>query len=134
MALKRFCSACHQWELVCVLRRRSFTYTLVEAIRRLCREVGYFGVFEIEFLRVLDRGWAVIDFNPRFYHQMGFDIARGLPLPIWAYLGASGREVFLFPTCLTRLCQTVRRLHSATGFTLRALLTAMVITGRLNKS
>ena len=27
---------------------------LVEAIRRLCREVGYFGVFEIEFLR-LDR-------------------------------------------------------------------------------
>ena len=106
--------------------------TLVEAIRRLCREVGYFGVFEIEFLR-FDRGWAVIDFNPRFYHQMGFDIARGLPLPIWAYLGASGQEAFLRSDVPGAAVPDGSPTAFSDGFTFRALLTAMVITGRLNK-
>ena len=87
---------------------------LVEATRGLCREVGYFGVFEIEFLRLNDR-WAVIDFNPRFYHQMGFDIARGLALPFWAYLGACGRKRFSDRTCLVPVYRPVRRQHSATA-------------------
>jgi hypothetical protein len=32
----------------------------------------------------------MIDFNPRFYGQMGFDIARGVPLPLLVYHGALG--------------------------------------------
>ena len=106
--------------------------TLIEAVNRLCREVGYFGIFEIEFLR-FDGRWAVIDFNPRFYHQMRFDIARGLPLPIWAYLGACGQE--------TRLRSDIRDARAPEGapttfydhFTFRALLTALTVTGRLSK-
>lgn len=57
-------------------------------VRRLCRTLGYHGVFEVEFLPVEDRK-LLIDFNPRFFGQMEFDIARGLPLPLLAYFGAT---------------------------------------------
>jgi predicted ATP-grasp superfamily ATP-dependent carboligase len=60
-----------------------------EAIRRLCKQVGYYGVFEAEFIRKGDAR-LLIDFNPRFYGQMGFEIARGLPSPLLAYLAAVG--------------------------------------------
>ncbi len=59
------------------------------AIYRLCRDVGYFGIFEIEFIR-FDGRWVAIDFNPRFYNQMAMDIRRGMPLPLLACLDASG--------------------------------------------
>ena len=64
---------------------------LLERIARLCQEVGFYGIFNIEFL-VGENGLYLIDFNPRMYNQMAFDIARGLPLPWLAYLGATGRE------------------------------------------
>ena len=53
----------------------------------LCRKAGYFGVFEAEFIRAGGRR-LLIDFNPRYYNQMGFEIARGLPLPLLVYAGA----------------------------------------------
>jgi predicted ATP-grasp superfamily ATP-dependent carboligase len=62
---------------------------LAEKIRTLCVAVGYFGVFQIEFLRVGGR-FLLIDMNPRYYHYMAFDIARGMPLPLFAQLAASG--------------------------------------------
>ena len=67
---------------------------LAERVKRLCRKVGHFGVFEVEFLR-WDQKWVAIDFNPRFYHQMALDIARGLHLPMWTYLGAHGENALL---------------------------------------
>ena len=64
---------------------------LVERVIALCREVGYHGVFEAEFIE--DHGEPLlIDFNPRFYGQMAFDIARGLPQPLLAYDAALGRR------------------------------------------
>ncbi len=36
---------------------------LSDAVRILCRELGYFGIFEVEFLWFEGR-WAAIDFNP----------------------------------------------------------------------
>jgi D-aspartate ligase len=105
---------------------------LAEGVKRLCREVGHFGVFEVEFVRWKQK-WAVIDFNPRFYHQMGLDIARGLPLPMWTYLGACGEESFLQ---LEMQRPLIRRDGRASAFcdqfTFRTLLTAMRITGRLS--
>jgi D-aspartate ligase len=56
----------------------------------ICRAVGYFGVFEAEFVRA-GRDLFLIDLNPRFYGQMGFDTARRLPLPYLVWLGALGR-------------------------------------------
>ena len=62
---------------------------LAAGLERLVARVGFSGVFEAEFID--PQGQAVlIDFNPRFYNQMGFDIARGLPLPLLAYYDALG--------------------------------------------
>jgi predicted ATP-grasp superfamily ATP-dependent carboligase len=59
----------------------------LDAVTRLCRKAGYFGVLEAEYLRE-DGHYHLLDFNPRFYGQMGFDVARGLPLPFLVWLGA----------------------------------------------
>lgn len=64
---------------------------LLDAIVRLCREAGYYGVFEAEF--VLDgTQMQLIDFNPRFYGQMAFEAARGLPLAYLTWLCATGED------------------------------------------
>jgi predicted ATP-grasp superfamily ATP-dependent carboligase len=67
---------------------------LTAALGALCRRVGYFGVFEAEFIDTAE-GCLLIDFNPRFYSQMSFEIDRGLPLPLLAYEAALGRDTAL---------------------------------------
>ncbi len=62
---------------------------LASAVVRLCRRVGHYGVFEVEFLMHDDEA-MVIDLNPRFYGQMGFDEARGMPLALLTYYAAIG--------------------------------------------
>ncbi|MGZ8739916.1 MAG: carboxylate--amine ligase [Gaiellaceae bacterium] len=62
---------------------------LVAKLAALCRQVGYAGVFEAEFVTVGDRR-LLIDFNPRFYSQMGFEVARGLELPLLVWREARG--------------------------------------------
>lgn len=68
--------------------------TLAKGIRRLCEQTGFFGVFEAEFL-VSSSPPRLIDFNPRFFGQMGFDAARGLPSPYFVYLAAIGNDEVL---------------------------------------
>lgn len=63
-------------------------------LEALCRAAGYYGVFQVEFVRVDDR-FLLIDFNPRLYHYMVFEIARGMPLPLFAYHAAIGDEATL---------------------------------------
>jgi D-aspartate ligase len=60
---------------------------LVEGLERLAERVGFAGVFEAEFVRTEGRD-VLIDYNPRFYNQLAFDVARGLPLPLLAYADA----------------------------------------------
>lgn len=60
---------------------------LVEGLERLLQRLSFSGVFEAEFVK-LDGRALLIDFNPRFYNQMGFEVARGLPLPLLAYQDA----------------------------------------------
>lgn len=67
---------------------------LVAKLAALCARVGYFGAFESEFIVDGDRR-LLIDFNPRFYSQMGFDVARGLPLPMLVWHAARGDEAAL---------------------------------------
>ncbi len=62
---------------------------IIEQLRVLCKHVGYQGAFEAEFIADGERR-MLIDFNPRFYSQMAFDVARGLPLPYIVYLVAMG--------------------------------------------
>jgi predicted ATP-grasp superfamily ATP-dependent carboligase len=59
--------------------------------RRLLDELGYFGVFELEFIHVEGRH-LLIDMNPRFFNQMQLDVSRGLDLPRLAYAAALGDQ------------------------------------------
>lgn len=67
---------------------------LADRLRALCKHVGYYGAFESEFIVDGDRR-LLIDFNPRFYSQMGFDVARGLPQPMLVYHAARGDDAAL---------------------------------------
>lgn len=62
---------------------------LAQKLRGLCRHVGYHGLFEVEFLEENGK-FLLIDFNPRTYGQIAFDISRGADLPLMAYLHAIG--------------------------------------------
>jgi predicted ATP-grasp superfamily ATP-dependent carboligase len=64
---------------------------VVERLSRLFRAVGYFGIVEAEIVHDGERH-VLIDLNPRYFGQMGFDVARGAELPWYAHLGALGRE------------------------------------------
>ena len=64
---------------------------LVDQAKRLCERIGYYGVFELEFI-VAEGKAMLIDFNGRFYHQIAFDIARGMELPALAYAAATNNQ------------------------------------------
>lgn len=64
---------------------------LAARVRDLCARVGYHGVFQVELLCVGPRR-LLIDFNPRYYHYMAFDVARGMPLPLLVQHAATGDE------------------------------------------
>jgi predicted ATP-grasp superfamily ATP-dependent carboligase len=72
-------------------------HRLAAQLRTLCRQVGYHGVFEAEFIEEGERAF-LIDFNPRFFGQMAFDIQRGLPLPLLVHRAALGRRDLLRAT------------------------------------
>lgn len=68
---------------------RAVEAPLVDKLANLCANIRYRGAFEAEFI-VLGERRLLIDFNPRFYSQMGFDIARGLALPEMVLHAARG--------------------------------------------
>jgi predicted ATP-grasp superfamily ATP-dependent carboligase len=68
---------------------RPIEQPVLDRLVSLCKHVGYWGAFESEFIADGDRR-LLIDFNPRFYSQMGFDVARGLPLPMLVLHAATG--------------------------------------------
>jgi D-aspartate ligase len=64
---------------------------LAEAARRLAIASGYYGLFQLEFIKQ-DGRFMLIDFNPRYYNQLAFDVARGLPLPQVIHAAAHGDD------------------------------------------
>jgi D-aspartate ligase len=102
-------------------------------VRRLCRELGYFGLFEVEFLR-FEGHWAVIDFNPRMFSQVGMDIRRGMPLPLLACLDAVNDTVALREEIAKAHAEAEddEQMVFCDRFTLRAILLAKVLTARIS--
>jgi predicted ATP-grasp superfamily ATP-dependent carboligase len=106
--------------------------SLAENLAALCREAGYYGVFQVELVRAGDR-LLLIDFNPRLYHYMAFEIARGMPLPLFAYLAAQGDEA-----ALADLTEAARKTATPGGrtFTDRLALEVMLrgqrLTGKMS--
>jgi D-aspartate ligase len=107
-------------------------HELSAGVRRLLRETGYRGLFQIEFIRSGGRH-LLIDFNPRFYHPLAFEIARGLPLPLMVYAAACGDEPWL-----RKLVEESARPHEGpqaafcNGFGLHMLLAAQRLSGRMS--
>ena len=105
---------------------------LSEAVRRLCRELGYFGIFEVEFLWFEGR-WAAIDFNPRLFNQIGMDIRRGMPLPLLACLEAAGETASLRDAIAKAQSEDDEKTVFCDRFTMRAILFAQTMTARISR-
>lgn len=106
---------------------------LAAAVTRLCRQLGYYGVLEVEFIQD-DGRFLLIDFNPRFYNQMAFDIERGLPLPLLYYWSALGERAEV-----QRLKEGAERFPDTKGaythrFALEIMLRAQRLSGALSPS
>lgn len=66
---------------------------LVESVGRLLRELGWFGLAELQFIRPADGRPRLIDLNGRFYGSLALAVGAGPNLPAaWAAL-ATGREL-----------------------------------------
>jgi predicted ATP-grasp superfamily ATP-dependent carboligase len=98
---------------------------LADGAVRLCRELGYFGIFEIELIES-DGRFLLIDMNPRPYSQMAFEIARGVPLPYLAYLDATGQADALARAVAEAQTEPDR---AATAYA-HTLLLSLVIAGQ----
>jgi len=105
---------------------------IADGVRRLALSAGYYGLLQLEFIRVGER-YLLIDYNPRFYNQLAFDVARGLHLPMIVYAAALGAT------------DDVRRLVEASqqqpednglvfcnGFGLSIMLTAQRLLGQMS--
>lgn len=107
---------------------------LVAGVKALCRSVGYFGVFEVEFIQ-FDGRFLVIDFNPRFYSQMAFDVDRGLPLPLMIYNAALGdwAAVERLVHKANAPIRNERRVYTS-RFVLEVMLRAQRLSGALSRN
>jgi predicted ATP-grasp superfamily ATP-dependent carboligase len=110
---------------------RPLSPALSDAVRNLCRELGYFGIFEVEFLWFEGR-WVAIDFNPRLFNQIGMDIRRGMPLPLFACLDALGETEALREAVAKAQAAHNEQAVFCDRFTLRAILLAQTMTGRIS--
>jgi D-aspartate ligase len=95
--------------------------------KRLCERIGYYGVFELEFVLAEEKA-MLIDFNGRFYQQMAFDMARGMELPALAYAAATRNQAEV-----TRLMAQGNsgKHNDVAGFCNRFGLATMVKTQRI---
>ncbi|HET7544831.1 MAG TPA: hypothetical protein VFK05_33420 [Polyangiaceae bacterium] len=104
----------------------------LSGVLRLCQAAGYYGVFEVEFLRHEQR-LELIDFNPRFYGQLAFDIGRELPLPHLVWLAAQGRTAELqVELARAQAFQNGDGLVYCNRFMFNLMLTMQGISGRMS--
>jgi predicted ATP-grasp superfamily ATP-dependent carboligase len=105
---------------------------LTEAVRALCKRLGYFGIFEVEFIRS-EGNWYVIDFNPRLFNQLGMDIRRGMNTPLFAYLDAVDNRALLRERITRAQVENTEKIVFFDRFTLRSILLAQRLSGRISR-
>jgi hypothetical protein len=86
-------------------------------------------VFEVEFIRG-PSGLQLIDFNPRYYGQMQFDISRGLDLPLLVHGAALGLPL---PSALVHRPPDAPEGY-CDGLTLDALHLASLVSGASSRA
>ncbi|HET9452105.1 MAG TPA: carbamoyl-phosphate synthase, partial [Aggregicoccus sp.] len=105
---------------------------LAAGLEALAKRVGYYGVFEAEFIRAGGRS-LLIDFNPRFYSQMAFDEDRGLSLAQLVHAAACGDGARV--QALAEAARTWKaggRHAYRHGFVLEVTLRAQGLSGRFS--
>ncbi|MET4391709.1 D-aspartate ligase [Bradyrhizobium sp. F1.4.3] len=107
--------------------------SLSDDVRRLCRELNYFGIFEVELLW-FDGCWNIIDFNPRMFSQLGLDIYRGSSAPLFAYLDAIGDATALQKAVYeANATENDEKVVFYDRFTLGALVLTQTLTSRISR-
>jgi len=102
-------------------------------LQRLLKKIGFYGVFDAEFLEQGNR-YLLIDVNPRIYNHMDFEVKRGLPLAWLSYLGALGAE-----DAMRSALQDGKDLRAASGRTYahrlptRLLLLCQRLSGEMSR-
>lgn len=105
-----------------------------DKVLALCRRIGHYGVFEAELIRHQGR-LLLLDFNPRFYGQMIFDVVRGSSLPLMAYHAAAGNQAALEREVAQAAAWRAegRRYVYCNTFDFALLLLAQRLSARLSK-
>jgi predicted ATP-grasp superfamily ATP-dependent carboligase len=100
----------------------------------LFKEIGYFGVFEAEFIhcRKTDQ-YLLMDLNPRYYSQMAFEIAQGYPLPLLILLAANDEVTTLKTTVFKIKTQSNNKRKYRHWFIFNLLLICQRISLRMSK-
>ena len=113
---------------------RAIEPALQEKLTALCKHVGYHGAFEVEFIADGDRR-LLIDFNPRFFSQMAFDVARGVPIPRLMYHAARGDKAALDGALAAARRETEHTDHGYCHKTMLDLvLTLQGASGRMSRA
>jgi D-aspartate ligase len=109
---------------------------LRQKIFDLSRHVGYYGAFEAEFVHVGDGHHLLIDYNPRFYGQMGFEVAREMPLPTFVYHAARGLSGDALRAAVGVLNDGAgaETYHFSNRWVLELVLLTQTLSGRLQRS
>jgi predicted ATP-grasp superfamily ATP-dependent carboligase len=102
---------------------------------QLCRKIGYYGAFEAEFVRVPGEH-LLIDFNPRFYGQMGFEVARGMPLPKFVYHAAHPLQGDALRAAVAHSVEQTNAstYHFSNRWVLELLMLTQTLSGRLSQA
>ncbi|MHB8693935.1 MAG: ATP-grasp domain-containing protein [Solirubrobacteraceae bacterium] len=91
---------------------------IAERIGALAREVGWFGLAELQFMRPADGTPRLIDFNSRLHGSLALSVAAGLNLPhTWAML-VTGRAIERHPAGRTGP-RPARRRRGPSGYPTR---------------
>lgn len=111
---------------------------LADQVAQICRETGYFGVFEAEFIHIRDLDgkdrYLLMDFNPRLYSQLQFDIQRGSLLPEFYYYAAledHGKQRALYGQHDGRV-QSARKDRYSSYWYLRFTYLTQLIAGKVS--
>ncbi len=116
---------------------RTLLPRLVAKIEAIARATGYCGVCEVEFIHVARADhFYLMDFNPRYYGQMNFEVSRGLALPRMVLAAATG-DTAQFAALVTQSARTLRGDDAATQrycnrWLFQSLLRAQRVAGRLD--
>lgn len=108
----------------------------VSAVEAIARSSGYFGAFEAEFIQSVDGRYYLMDFNPRYYGQMNFEVSRGMRLPSIVCAAASGDDValerLLVESARTLRCEDAASQRFTERWLFKMLLRTQHLGGRLD--